>query len=99
MNDNVNIFHNVIENVGGSKIPSDSHGEQIPVFCSMSFHLIGSELGPPRPSDLDSAFEEKVYDVGTDKACSASDENMAEREGDYSCQGLLHLRAVILTEE
>ena len=79
MHDNVNIFHDIIENVGGGKIPSDNHGEQIPVFCSMSFHLIGFGLGPSCPGDLDPAFEKKVYDVGADKTSGTSDENMTGR--------------------
>ena len=100
MYDNIHVLHDVIENVGGSKIPSDSHGEQIPVFCSAGFHLFGFRLGPPCPSDLDPPFEEKVYDVSADEAGGACDENVAEgRAVFFVSQGLLHLRAVVLTEE
>lgn len=76
---NVDVPNDIIKNVGSSKISSDSRGEQVPVFRSTGFHLIGFGLGPPCPSNLDPAFEEKVDNVGTDKACGASDENMTGR--------------------
>ena len=79
MDHHVDIFHDIIENVGGGKISSDGHREQIPVFFSTGLHLVGFGLGPPRASNLDSASEEKVDDVGADKTCGASDENMAGR--------------------
>lgn len=99
MYDDINIFHDIIENIGGGKLPSDCHGEQIPVFCSTGFHLVGFGLGPSRPGDLDPTFEEKVYDVSAHKTCGACDENMTEREEWVCRQDLLHLRAVVLTEE
>jgi hypothetical protein len=100
MYDNINVLHNIIENVGDGKISSDSHGEQLPVFFSTGLHLIGFGLGPRCPGNLDPAFEEEVYDVGTHKACGACDENVAGR-GVIPSLGLdlLDLGGLILTEE
>ena len=79
MHDDINVLHKIVENVGGGKIPSDGHGEQLSIFFSTGFHLIGFGLGPCCPSDLDPALEEKVHDVGTYKARGACDENVAGR--------------------
>ena len=79
MNNNVNVFHDFIENVGGRKISSNGHREQIPVFLSTGFHLVGFGLGPRCSSNFNSTFEEEVYDLCADKACGACDENMTER--------------------
>ena len=98
MYDNIDIFHDIVENVRGGKVTSNYHEEQIPVFCSASFHLAGFRLGPPRSSDLDPAFKEKVYDVGAHKACGACDENMTEK-GWFFRQYLSYLRTMIPTEE
>lgn len=83
MDDNVDILHDIIENAGSGKVPSDCHGEKIPIFCSTGFHLVGFGLGPPRPGDLDPTLEEKVYDVCVHKTCGARNENMTEK-GDFS---------------
>lgn len=79
MYDDINVLHEIIENVGGGKIPSDSHGEQLPVFCSTGFHPIGFGLGPRCASDLYPALEEDIYDVGTHKSCGSCDKNMPEK--------------------
>ena len=100
MYDNINVLHDIIENIGGSKIPGDNHGERLPVFCSTGFHFVGFRLGPCGASNLDPAFEEKVYDVSTHKACGTCDENMAEgRVVPLSGLDLLRLKGVALTEE
>ena len=79
MYDNVNALHDIIENVGGGKIPGDSHGKQLPVFCSTGFHLIGLGLRPRCTGNLDPTLEEKVNNVGTYKARGACNENMTGR--------------------
>ena len=100
MYDNINVLYNIIENVGGSKVPNDSHGEQLPKFFSTGFHLIGFELGPRCPSDLDPTFEENVYDVGTYKTCGARDENVAGRRViPLLGPDLVDPKGMILTEE
>lgn len=77
MYDNINILHDVIENIEGGEIPSDGHREQIPVFCTAGFHFVGFGLGPSCPGNLDAPSEEKVYDVGTNKARGTGNEDVA----------------------
>lgn len=98
MYDNINVLHEIIENVRGGKIPGDDHREQVSVFRSMDFHLTGFGLGPRCPSDLDPSFEEKVYDVGAHKTCGACNKNVAEIRVILG-QDLLRLQGIVLTEE
>ena len=100
MHDDINVLHKIVENVGGGKVPSDGHGEQLSIFFSTGLHLIGFGLGPCCSSDLDPALEEKVYDMGTHKSCGACDENVAGRRAIASLEAdFLGLEGMILTEE
>ena len=86
MDDNINVLHGVIKGVGGGKVSSDGHGEQVSVLFARGLHLIGLGLRPCCPGNFDPAFKEGVDDVGTHVSCGTCDKNMARRRLVKTCR-------------